>query len=119
MDWTTILVPERAAFAYSRAPFFCEPSRARKQLSSTTMELSTIIPTPRTRPLMVITFKENPKRVMRIRVIRMEVGMELPTIREALKSPKNRNRTTIDKTIPRISVCPTDQMDSTILSLAS
>ena len=57
---------------------------ARKQLSSTTMELSTIIPTPRTRPLIVIIFNEYPKLVRRISDIRMEVGIELPTIRDAL-----------------------------------
>ena len=61
---------------------------ARKQLSKTTMELSTIMPTPRTRALIVMTFKVKPTLVIRIMDTRMEVGIELPTIRDALISPK-------------------------------
>ena len=83
-DMTTILVPERAAFAYSKIPFCSMESSARKQLSRTTMELSTIMPTPRTRPLVVIVFKEKPHAVIKIRDIKIDVGMELPTINDAL-----------------------------------
>ena len=89
MEATTMLVPSRAAFAYPSAPLSCCLSMARKQLSSTTMELSTIMPTPRTRALIVMTFKVKPTLVIRIRDTRMEVGIELPTIRDALISPKN------------------------------
>ena len=72
-----------------------------------------------TRDPIVTIFKEYPMAFIRINVTNSDTGMEAPTIREALKSPKNRNRTTIDKTMPRIRVCPTDQMEFTMVSLAS
>ena len=84
MDWSTMLVPDREALAYPSRPLSSSVSMALKQLSSTTMELSTIMPTPSTRPLMVMIFREKPALVIRISDTSMEVGMELPTIREAL-----------------------------------
>ena len=84
MDWSTMLVPDREALAYPSRPLSSSVSMALKQLSSTTMELSTIMPTPSTRPLMVMIFREKPALVIRISDTSMEVGMELPTIRDAL-----------------------------------
>ena len=84
MDCSTMFVPDREALAYPRRPLSSSVSMALKQLSSTTMELSTIMPTPSTRPLMVMIFREKPALVIRIRDTRMDVGMELPTIRDAL-----------------------------------
>ena len=42
------------------------------------------MPTPSTSALIVITFNENPAIVIAIKDIRIEVGIELPTIRDAL-----------------------------------
>ena len=77
-------VPASADFAYPSSPLSSHASVALKQLSRTTMELSTIMPTPSTNALMVMTFRENPTLVISISESRMEVGMELPTIRDAL-----------------------------------
>ena len=84
MEFPTIDVPSRAALLYPRIPLSSPSAVALKQLSSTTMELSTIIPTPRTRALIVMTFREKPAAVIAINAIRIDVGMELPTIRDAL-----------------------------------
>ena len=54
------------------------------------MELSTIIPTPSTRDERVTTFKVKPIALIAINVARIEIGIEVPTIRDALISPKNR-----------------------------
>ena len=114
MDDVTTLVPASAASL--KSGFF---SCIRKQLSITTMEESTIIPMAMTREPIVTIFSEYPMAFIRINVTKSDTGMDAPTINDALISPKNRNRTTIDSTIPRISVCPTDQMESTMVSLAS
>ena len=39
---------------------------------------------------MVTTFRENPMTDIRIKAARIDTGIELPTIRDALISPKNR-----------------------------
>ena len=119
MEATTMLVPSRAAFAYPSAPLSCCLSMALKQLSSTTMELSTIMPTPRTRPLMVMMFSVNPARVITIRDIRMEVGIELPTIRDALKSPKNRKMMIMEITTAITMVSATSFKESWMESASS
>ena len=77
------------------------------------------MPTPRTRALIVMTFKENPTRVIRIRDTRMEVGIELPTIRDALISPKNSQMMTIEITTARTIVCATSMRDDLMLSALS
>jgi hypothetical protein len=51
---------------------------------------------------------------IRTSVARTEIGMELPTIREALRSLKKMNRTSIAKTTPRASVSATDLSAETI-----
>ena len=84
MDSRTAFVPSKAAFLASTKP---PPFVFLKQLSSTTMELSTIIPTPSTRDVSEITFKENPISDMAIKVSMIEIGIEVPTITEARISP--------------------------------
>ncbi len=116
MDCRTVSLPFNAASVYSRNP---TPLVERKQLSSTTMELSTIIPTPRTRLLRVITFRENPRALMEIRAARMEMGMEVPTIREAFRSPKNRKMITMDTRMAMTMVCITEFREDLIMSLLS
>ena len=118
-DMATSPEPSRAAFAYSTKPFSSILSIARKQLSRTTIELSTIMPTPRTRALIVMTFKENPTRVIRIRDTRMEVGIELPTIRDALKSPKNRKMMIMEITTAITMVSATSFKESWMESASS
>ena len=116
IDSRTIPLPSKAALEYSRKP---TPFVERKQLSNTTMELSTIIPTPSTRELKVITFRENPAALMATSAVRMEIGMEVPTIREAFRSPKN-NQIMIMETATAITmVFITELKDDLIISLLS
>ena len=84
---------------------------ALKQLSSTTMELSTIIPTPSTRLPRVITFREKPIRLIRIRADKIEMGMDVPTIRDALISPKNSRMITMEIITAMIMVWYTDDRE--------
>ncbi len=91
-------------------------SLERKQLSSTTMELSTIIPMAITSAPSVIIFREKPATAMTITVTSREIGMELPTIRLAFQSPKNRNRIIMDRITPMSSVLATEPTASRICS---
>ncbi len=91
----------------------------RKQLSKTTMEESTIMPIAITREPIVTTLSEKPAKLIKINVASSEIGMELPTIRLALKSPKKIKSTSIEKTTPRTNVCPTELNDEIMLSDAS
>ena len=116
IDWMTLPVPSSAASIYSRKP--C-PLWERKQLSRTTMELSTIIPTPRTRLPMVTTFNENPMTDIRISAARMDTGIELPTIRDALISPKNRKMMIMEIITAMTMVVVTDFNADVIWSLVS
>ena len=70
-----------------------------------------------TREPIVTIFMEYPIILIRIRVARMDTGMELPTIRLALKSPKKINRTAMDIRTPAISVFPTDHREDVMISL--
>ena len=56
------------------------------------------MPTPSTRLLRVMTFSENPMALMEIRAAKIEMGMDVPTISDAFRSPKNRNIITMDTT---------------------
>ena len=116
IDCSTMPLPSRAASRYPTMPF---PLVERKQLSSTTMELSTIIPTPSTRLDKVTTFKEKPITWIRIRAARMEIGMEVPTIRDALISPKNRKMISMETTTAITMVCITLFKEELISSLVS
>ncbi len=62
-------------------------SCALKQASSTTMELSTIMPTASTIEPKVITLSEYPMQPIITRADSMDIGMEVATISEALTSP--------------------------------
>ena len=119
IEASTRLLPSRAALAYPKIPLSRFDSVARKQLSRTTIELSTIIPTPRTRALMVMTFSENPAAVMAIRDSRIDVGIELPTIKEAFKSPKNRKIIIIEIITDSTMVSATSFSESIIVSAVS
>ena len=92
---------------------------ARKQLSRTTIELSTIMPTPRVSALSVITFMVSPMAFMTIRDTRMETGMELPTIRDARISPKKSQMMIMEMTTAITMVSATDSREETILSALS
>ena len=113
-----ILVPSKAASRKDVAvfPIF---SFALKQLSSTLIELSTIIPTPRTRLPRVITFREKPMALIRINAARMEIGMDVPTIRDALMSPKNSHRMIMEMITAITMVSITLFKEALILSLLS
>ena len=109
-------LPSSAAWRNSANPL---PLVERKQLSRTTMELSTIIPTPRTRPPRVSTFSEKPIVFIAMRAARIEIGMEVPTIRDAFKSPKNRRIITMEITTAAIIVWNTLTKELLISSLLS
>ena len=102
IEAVTSFVPSKAA-CFRSGILFC----LRKQLSITTMEESTIIPMAMTRDPSVTMFMENPIMLIRIRVRNREMGMEAPTIRLALKSPKNRNSTAMVNTTPNNRVSAT------------
>ena len=116
MDSRTAFVPSKAAFLASTKP---PPFVFLKQLSSTTMELSTIIPTPRTRLDRVMTFREKPMAFIRIRAARMDTGMEVPTIRDAFMSPKNSQIMTMETTTAMIMVWNTLSRELEMDSLLS
>ena len=111
MDAVTSFVPSTAA-----SNRVLSLALLRKQLSSTTMELSTIIPTPMTRLAIVMIFNENPAKRIIINAVSTETGMELATIREAFQSPKNRNRITIEMIIAISKVDCTDSRELLIPS---
>ena len=73
----------------------------------TTMELSTTMPMATTRAMAVTTFKEKSNRSIRARVSSRDRGMELPTMRLALTSPKKTNNTSMARTTPSSRVLPT------------
>ncbi len=83
------------------------------------MEESTIIPIAITREPIVTTLSEKPAKLIKIRVASSEIGMELPTIRLALKSPKKIKSTSMENRTPKISVSATELNDSIILSAES
>ena len=58
-------------------------------------------------------------RVMRISAVRMENGMLDPTIREAFRSPKNSQMTTMEMMTASTRVCSTDFKESRICSALS
>jgi len=117
-DSHTRLVPSKASCIYSTNP----PRRfavIRKQLSRTTIELSTIIPTPSVSALMVMVFKVKPIKLIKISADKMEIGMEVPTIRDAFKSPKNSQIMIMEIMIARTSVWATSFKELIILSASS
>ncbi len=113
IDAVTNPVPFSADSWYSPVSSF-----SRKQLSNTTIELSTIIPIAMTNAPKVTTLNVNPSIFMPIIVANREMGIELPTIRLALKSPKKINSTNMDKMTPNTSVSATEDNEEIIASLA-
>ena len=77
------------------------------------------MPTPRVRALKVMTFKVSPIRFIRIRADRIDTGMELPTIREAFRSPKNSQIITMEMPIAMTMVSATEDRDSMMESAPS
>ena len=114
MEEITVFVP-----SYAASIKLMPSSRLRKHISITTMALSTIIPIPMTRAPIVIIFRENPINFISKNVTKSDMGMELPTIRLPLKSPKKINNTSIVMTIPTRSVSAMETMESMIVSLLS
>ena len=55
-------------------------SRQRKMLSSTTMELSTSIPTPRANPPRDMILRDTPDNCMGAKVAKMDTGIVIPMI---------------------------------------
>ena len=108
IEFITIPVPSTAASKKFLSLFDL------KQLSSTTMDASTIIPIPSTNEPMDIRFSEKPAARISVRATITDIGIELPTISEALISPKNINKTIIESITAIISVLNTSLIDSLI-----
>ena len=53
------------------------------------------MPTPSTRLPSVMTFREKPMAPIKTRAARMDTGIEVPTINDALMSPKNSQMITM------------------------
>ena len=68
---------------------------------------------------MVMTFSEKPAEVIAISDNRIEVGIELPTIREAFTSPKKQENNNHRDTTARIMVTATSFKESRIVSAES
>ena len=77
------------------------------------------MPTPMTRPPSDRTLNEKPKKLITIIVMKMEIGMEEPTINEARQSPKKMNSTIMAKRTEYSIVCRTAVIELQISSLAS
>ena len=114
MELITILVA-----SYAASIKLMPSSRFRKHISITTIELSTIIPIPITRAPIVIIFRENPMKFIKMKVTSRDTGIELPTIILPLKSPKKRNSTSMVITIPSTSVSAMVFRELLIVSLLS
>ena len=67
----------------------------------------------------VTMLREYPIKLIRINVMSKDTGIEEPTIRLPLKSPKNTNKTTIVITTPNISVSNIDLIELIIASALS
>ena len=73
--------------------------------SSTTMELSTIMPTPMAMPPMLIMFSVRSNRFIRRNTARMHTGMEMAMVNVALKRRRTRNTTMAASSTPRMMFC--------------
>ena len=77
------------------------------------------MPTPSVNALKVTMLSVIPIRPMTIREDRTETGIELPTINDAFRSPKNSQMMIIEITIAMTSVSATESRDSLMLSALS
>ena len=111
MDMSMVAVPVAAASRKSSPS-----SLQRMQLSSTTMELSTIMPMAMMRAEPVIRSMLKPAKFSRITASRMDRGMLMPTIRLARRSPKKTNSTIMVRMTPVMRVLSTSPRVSRILS---
>ena len=66
-----------------------------------------------------MTFRLKPMSCIRIRDDRMDTGMELPTIMDAFRSPKNSHMMTMEMMMARIIVSITELRDDMMESLSS
>ena len=87
--------PSMAASAKLRSSFW-----ERKQLSSTTIELSTIMPIPTTSPPSDMMFMVIPVADMITSVAKTESGIEAATISAARQSPRKRKSTSMASARP-------------------
>ena len=69
--------------------------------SSTTMELSTIMPTPMAMPPRLIMFRVMPKAFISTNTARIHTGMDTEMVAVAPTRRRNRNTTTAASSTPR------------------
>ena len=86
-------------------------SRQRKIDSSTTMELSTSIPTPRASPPSDMMLRETWNRCIGAKVAMMEIGMEIPTMAVETVFLRKKKRTIIARIPPKMAVFLTSSID--------
>jgi hypothetical protein len=80
-----VIAMETSVAPFMAAVFLSSPiSRCLKIFSSTTTELSTIMPTPRARPLKVIRFRVYPPKYIATKVVITAKGIEIKSVRVVL-----------------------------------
>ena len=84
--------------------------------SSTTMELSTIMPTPMAIPPMLIMFSVRWHRFISRNTDRMQTGMEMAMVMVALQRRRNRYTTMAASSTPRMMFC---RAECTTMSMKS
>ena len=72
-----------------------------------------------TRAPRVITLRVNPTSLMAISAAKSDIGIELPTMALALKSPKKINSVSIESSTPMTRVSATDLRESLMVSAES
>ena len=109
----------RIAASLRLLPSSFNSSMARKEASSTTMELSTIIPTPSTSADKVSIFILYPWEYINTTAPSIAIGIEDPTIREAFQSPKKKKMMAMEITTAIIIVWKTLEREERMLSALS
>ena len=69
------------------------------------------MPTPMTRLAMEMMFSEKSAYFMKMKAMSTDTGMELAVINEALRSPKNKSRMTMEMMMAMISVERTESSE--------
>ena len=79
--------------------------------SSTTMELSTIMPTPMAMPPRLIMFSVRSNTFIKMNTVRIHTGMEMAMVMVAPKRRRNKNTTMAASTTPSTMFCSADSTE--------
>ncbi len=97
---TSLAPPSASAAAFSPRPSAAARSRRRWMASSTTIELSTSMPTPSASPPSDITFRVTLREYIRMKVAMIEIGIDTPMIRVLRRSRRKTKSTRMASTPP-------------------